>query len=403
MYVKVGTFVRWERNAWGVQAITKLLNHVAKCIEGISALFQETPCLYLFLCVAISFAGCKDKGTNPNLPANEDYELCYEKQDQVSYHFQIFLNNSTGTQPKNISNIDQRDDEDPAWSPDGNYIAFSRDSVNYSYVCLYNVKKDTITYLTGDSIAAIFLGMWTPDNRVVYSVGGQGMWISNVDGTNNHPLKYTPSFFYQNSFDFITIPAGSYSVYRSNTEGTIYEFILDLKTIGRNYVHVSDLNTQADQVLILADPIPQITNLLVTYDISGGKIDTVSVADSGWMYVLNPKFSQDCRKIAAEEVNYTDTTNETRRVVIFDIENHTKMTLVEFPSKDNAGSVQFIGSSPLAFSPHDQYLAFVKNVTKPGTFVSSDSYLYIVDLASKQTTLIDNETLSPSWNPLISQ
>lgn len=69
--------------------------------------------------------GCKD---NPTTPIDHlitgDYELCYDKP--YNGNWEVFINNISGTNPQDISNYLEDDDEYPEWSPDGKYIVYSR-------------------------------------------------------------------------------------------------------------------------------------------------------------------------------------------------------------------------------------------------------------------------------------
>jgi hypothetical protein len=321
------------------------------------------------------------------------YSLSYLRLDSCG-QWVIHLNNILGTDSKKLTNWQcNYDDQDLTWSPDGMYIGFSQDGLNDADLYVYNTANDTLLGLIVSDTMISSMNMWTPDSKLVYANRNQSdtttsINIMNVDGSNPKRICVAPLFFYQDSYTFITVNQNN--VYRTNLDCTFNEFLLDLKTIGQSYVHLSDFDPLANNLLILADPTPSITNLLVTYNINVKKIDTISVADSGWMFLLYPKYSHDFQKIAVVEINYLDTMNYTTRISLF--ENGSKTTLLEF-----SGKGEFVDSSPISFSPDDEYLAFSEDVLIPGK-VAWNSYLNIINVITKQVTLIDMGK-HPVWNP----
>ena len=120
-------------------------------------------------------------------------------------------------------------------------------------------------------------------------------------------------------------------------------------------------------------------------------MDTLSVADSGWVY-LRPQYSNDYAKIAFIERNYD---KDISNMVI--IENGVKKDLVTLTDED-----EWIYNSPIVFSPYDNYLAYSKNINQEGYLVWWKSYLYIVNIETKKIKFIDGESaVDPVWNPLL--
>lgn len=384
---------------------------VVNCSEG-------APALEMFTVKLTSTAGTRPKILSaefPNVVVRQDtilnfevqeaittFSLCYVRQDSLlqpdgSFYlnWEIYLNDMKGSDPKNITNYKYNDNE-PAWSPDGRYIAFRRDTLSRAHILLYDTANDTVTALVVSDTIDATIPQWAPDSRIVaydYHVIGQQSCthLIDVNGANDRKLDYGfPDFFYPDSYTYVY--ADGYNIYRSNTDGSFNEFLLDLKTVGKNYVRIDDFDPSSNKILILADPTPQITNLLVTFSINSQTTDTVSIADSAWMYVLAPKFSHDFSKIAIVEVNYADTLNRVRRISLLD--SGRKTILVEV-----TGSDTLIDSNPLAFSLDDKHLAFAENVLQPGTMIWWKSYLCLVDLETKQITNVDSGQ-QPKWNPM---
>lgn len=338
---------------------------------------------------------CKDDGIGPlSYPNfNGQYELCYQKY--YNNNWEIFLNRLDGGAPQNISN-NPNEDGYPAWSPDGKYIGFER-IITPSYICLYDVVKGTTTYLKPDSADCSF-DMWTPDGRIEYSVWKGNLYIINPDGSNRRKIYTGAVFYYPDSYTMITSVGDL--IYRTNLDGTIYELVLDLKSVGTNYVHYSDFNPSTGDLLIISDPTPSITKLLLTYNVDNKKIDTLSIADPGWMYVGYPKFSHDYKKVIVEDVNYSSGESEIYRLSL--LENGIKTILVEFSSRNDFGGIEGIIGNSLTFSPDDRYITFSKSIYPAGTMAYETYSLEVINLLTKEKIYID-EGKNPTWNPKKSQ
>lgn len=98
-----------------------------------------------------TFSYCEDQITNPS--AGLDTELCYQKLDDKS-NWQVYTDNRSGTNSKNISNNSSNDAYSPLWSPDGKYIAFRYDRENTGGcdVYLYDIDSDNLISIGYNSI-----------------------------------------------------------------------------------------------------------------------------------------------------------------------------------------------------------------------------------------------------------
>jgi len=353
-----------------------------------------TRCQLIILSAFIIFIiSCDDNTINSN-PSNSP-DLCYQKMDDNS-HWQIFTNNISGTNPENISNNPNNDCYDPAWSPDGQYIAFRWDkSVGGCDIYLYDIFSDSLINLTTDLSAteSASLPEWTPDGeKIVYTQRNNGInyqYIMNKDGSDKRKLNDWINFFYNDSYHIIC--QRDNSIFKSNIINSVNEFIIDIKAIGEEYTKLYDFNPITEDLLFLIADTPRKTNIIAEYNVQTQKLDTLSVADSGWVYLL-PQYSNDYAKIAFIERNYD---KDISNMVI--IENGVKKDLVTLTDED-----EWIYNSPIVFSPYDNYLAYSKNINQEGYLVWWKSYLYIVNIETKKIKFIDGESaVDPVWNPLL--
>jgi hypothetical protein len=336
-----------------------------------------------------------------------DLSICYGRidtlylpQNESSYlSWELHGNNANGTNSKCISNYMMKDNGGAAWSPDGRYISY----INWStHLYLYDVFKDTLigVILSSDEICA--KAFWSPDSKKIVCAYQNpsksmpvGTYIMDIDGSNKRKLKYDVTYFYKDGYHtlYLIMNSNIDSLFLSNLDGTQNEFIVNFNDFVSTYtggVSVCDFDPDSNELLLVFDdPSTALPNFIARYNITQRRLDTIAVSDSSWKY-YRPKYSNDFKKIAVAEVNY-DT--HTYKISIF--EDGVKSTLLEFNEP-----LAFLDFRPFSFSSDNKYLAFAKNIRVSPTDYWWNSYLYVIELESKQQNYIDLG-VSPIWNPIL--
>jgi len=335
------------------------------------------------------------------------YAICYNNiidwGDPYSLDWEIFISDINGDSIKNISNHPEEDDYNPAWSPDGRYIAYRRDkSVGGCDIYLYDIIGDSLINLTNDLAdnESASSPSWTPDGeKIIYRYHKMGenrcQYIMNKDGSNKRKLSDWVRFFYSDSYHFICNREDS--IYKTDIDGVSNELLMDLDTLGEYTVWIDDFNPDEETFLCHEDSADWTfcySFLIKTYNFKTAEIDTLTVADSGWIYI-HPEYSNDYSKISMiEKYIYDD--KHIEKIVI--LENGIKKELVRLTDKD-----EWIDSHSMVFSPKDNYLTYSKNINQGTNPVWWKSYLHIVNINTNEIRFIDEDkAVCPQWNPLLS-
>jgi dipeptidyl aminopeptidase/acylaminoacyl peptidase len=364
-----------------------------KNLNRINLFSVRTLWILLIPIVVLSLNSCM----NPFEPEGVGQDICYHK---LFYHWQIVLNSKEGGEVKNISNNPDGAAYSPAWAPDGKYIAFRYDRpVGGTDIYLYDLEGDSLINLTSDIGVSTDSPMWTPDGeKILFAYHEMGepnyTYIMNKDGSNKKKLldfftnRYI--FFYPDAHHFIYMRDSC--VYKTDIDRTSDELLVNLSEIGEYNVWMDDFNPYKEEILYHEDTTSWgagYSFILETYNINTGDIDTVSIADSNWIF-LRPKYSSDYSKIAVIEKDFS---RGIYKIVI--LEDGEKEELVRLTGED-----EWVDFHPLAFSPKDTYLAYSKNINQGGQMVWWKSYLHVVNLVTKRIRFID-EGVNPKWNPML--
>jgi len=298
------------------------------------------------------------------------------------------LSSLDGSSPKIIRSSNET--PKPAWSPDGRYFA------HIQYQQLHVMDLGT-GYIDNFGVTKAYGGNngleWTPDSKkiIFYRFAGGSTYIPFIINRNGSDVQEMPDFFNKKRFylkdNYHFVYVDSSKVYKSDLDGSSPGELLDLSECFESGTYI---NTKSYGFNPLTNNLLLTINncVLLTINIETSNINTLSVADEKWVY-LRPVYSPDFSKVAFIERNYDD---HISKIVIF--ENGKKEDLVVLTGKS-----EWIDYHPMTFSPNGQYLAYTKNMNCEGSFVWWTSYLYIVDIDTKETIFIDTGIM-PLWNPL---
>ena len=336
-----------------------------------------------------------------------DYSICYGRIDTLYLppdgtfylNWDVYINNINGTASNIISHRMLKANGGAAWSPDGRYISF----INWNtHLYLYDVFKDTLmgVILSSDEICAG--AIWSPDSKKLVC-GYQnpsnsmpvGTYIMDIDGSNKRKLKYDVTYFYKDGFHtlYLIMYSNVDSLFLSNLDGTQNEFVVnfnDFVSTNTGGVRVCDFDPDSNELLLsFDDPSTALPNFIARYNITQRRLDTIAVSDSGWKFYY-PKYSSDFKKIAVAEVHFN---TSTFKISLF--ENGIKSTLLECNEPQ-----AFLDFRPFSFSSDNKYLAFAKNIRLSPTNYWWNSYLYVIELDTKQLNFVDLG-IAPIWNPIL--
>ena len=140
-----------------------------------------------FVMVALSSAACGSNGTGPGV---QPAAIAFLSNRDTSGDFDIYVMDSRGGQVTNLTRH-TGGDFSPAWSPDGNRIAFAsyRDGAPEIYVM--NADGSGQTRLT-NNFAVDFAPAWSPDgSHIAFTSDRDGLYevyVMNADGSGQTNL-----------------------------------------------------------------------------------------------------------------------------------------------------------------------------------------------------------------------
>lgn len=134
--------------------------------------------------------------------------------------YDIYTMNADGTHLKNLTNTSAPKSEwVPAWSPDGQKIAFASDRDGDSEIYVMNNDGSNLVQLTENNG---YDGMprWSPDGKILSfdtdrDGGDWDIYIMNADGSNPKPLTSNSTSDFAASWS----PDGNWLVYLTNVDG----------------------------------------------------------------------------------------------------------------------------------------------------------------------------------------
>ena len=331
------------------------------------------------------------------------YSLCYQRWDSATVNgvwyqnWDIWLNNLSGSAPRDVTNSTSEDEYNPAWSPDGRYIAFRRDRESIfgstiANIYLYDTMYDTTRpLLLSDSVESD-APMWTPDGKkIVYDyhvyANSHETHVVELDGANDRKLERKPAFFYPDSFTFVCSD-DSGKVYRANLDNCDLECEDELwSSVGGVVVRALNPNTEDILFTRNSDSLRTIER----YGMISKKTDVIVTSDSGYL-LRGIAWSADYFRLSFIEGGPTD-----EYLCILD--NGMSRRLQRVGANDSAGGYLSFGNYVPRFSPDGEFIAFGHLFVKSGQWIRLVRDLYVVEIATGMAQHIDKGE-AYDWNPL---
>ena len=139
---------------------------------------------------------------------------------------------SVNGEPTRILELPGSTEDEPAWSPSGQLIAFASDHHGDFDVFTLDAMGQ-IQNLTSNPAAIEGMPTWSPDGgRIAYRViqnGNEDIWVMNADGTDQHPIVASPARERLPSWS----PDGQSIAFVSDDDGSDDIWVLDVATLER--------------------------------------------------------------------------------------------------------------------------------------------------------------------------
>ncbi len=338
------------------------------------------------------------------------YSYCYARWDSQTVDgrfyqdWDLYLNGPQGMSPMNITRWEY-DDYDPAWSPNGRYIAYwrfqHRQSSGIANLCLYDTYNDTcVVLLPSDTASSGSPILWTPDSKNIvyqfhaYRPNGIETHMVKVDGTGDRLLAHRPEWFYSDSYTFI-YSDDSGRVYKTNLDNSINELASGLwSDVGGVIPQWFDPRTE--EVFFTRNSDSQRT--IEGYDLVTGKLRVVMAGDTGYS-VAGVSLSGDLSSSVFNETN-NGKTFESHREFLSVLEKGIKRRLVSISGDEAPGYYTIFSYYAPKFSPDGKFILYGKMFLKLGPWIQKRVDLYVVQISTGATTFIDSVCGHFDWNPL---
>ena len=152
---------------------------------------------------------------------------------------QIYIMNSDGTNPKNISN-NLFNEIDPVFTPDGQRIVFSSNQSGNFDVYIMKVDGTSRVQLTNTPGDDVVPEISADGSKITFTAGRDGnfqVYVMNIDGSNQTNLTRNSS----DNGDSVFAPDGRKIAFASNRDGNLEIYIMNAD--GTNQVRLTNNST----------------------------------------------------------------------------------------------------------------------------------------------------------------